>query len=151
MTRMGFGLNVVPKLMTIVVQWATQEFSGADSYIDDVKAPSACVQAVADCVQEYGLPTKPAEEFITARVLGLQLSKNCNGVAQWSRRDGPDLKLPVPLTRQSLASWCGHLTAMSMCVAGLVQLVVSRTDDSTHTKWDEPLPTELVCFCEECY
>ena len=76
-----------------------------------MKAPSACVQAVADRLQEYGLPTKPAEEFITARVLGLQLSKDRDGVAQWSHHDGLDLKLPEPLTRRSLASWCDRLTA----------------------------------------
>ena len=150
MTRMGFGLNVAPKLMTIVVQWATREFSGVDSYIDDVKAPSACVQAVADRLQEYGLPTKPAEEFITARVLGLQLSKDRDGVAQWSRRDGLDSKLPEPLTRRSLASWCGRLTA-HVPVCGWLCPACSflKRMAAPHAKWDEPLPPELVRFCEE--
>ena len=31
MTHMGFGLNVALELMTIVVQWATRDFSGVDS------------------------------------------------------------------------------------------------------------------------
>ena len=150
MTLMSFVLNVAPKLMTIVVQWATREFSGVDSYIDDVKAPSACLQAVADRLLDDGLPTKPAEEFITARVLGLQLSKDRDGVAQWSRRDGLDLKLPEPLRRRSLASWCGHVIG-HVPVCGWLRPVCSflKRMAAPHGKWDEPLPPELVRFCEK--
>ena len=115
-----------------------------------MKAPSACVQAVADHSLEYRLPTKLVEEFITARGLSLQLYKDCDGVAQWSRRDGLDLKLPEPLTRRSLPSWCGRLTA-HVPVCGWLRPTCSflKWMVAPNTKWDEALPPELDRFCEE--
>ena len=35
MTRMGFGLNVAPKIMDMVVKWVTNDLPGVDNYVDD--------------------------------------------------------------------------------------------------------------------
>ena len=36
MTRMGFGMNIAPKFMDIIVRWVTREFPEVDNYVDDV-------------------------------------------------------------------------------------------------------------------
>ena len=39
MTRMGFGMNIAPKFMDIIVRWVTHEFPEVHNYVDDVMTP----------------------------------------------------------------------------------------------------------------
>ena len=104
MTRMGFGLNIAPMVMTAIVQWVLRGIPSTDSYIDDIKAKTSCKDAVTAKLLAYGLPPKPAEPFAASRVLGLQLSKDADNNVCWSRRDGVDLMLCQPATKHELFS-----------------------------------------------
>eukprot|EP00117_Sycon_ciliatum_P010277 scpid12682/ scgid5529/ len=150
MTRMGFGLNVAPKLLTMIVQWVTRDFAGVDSYIDDIRTPIACRDALATRLAEFGLPTKPAEPLITARVLGLQLAQDDDGIVNWSRRAGVDLQLPRPATKRSLFSWCGRLTGhVPICnwlrpACSFIKRLIGAS-----TAWDDPVPDNVLRLCTE--
>eukprot|EP00117_Sycon_ciliatum_P016048 scpid17635/ scgid15645/ Gag-Pol polyprotein; Matrix protein p10; p20; Capsid protein p25; Nucleocapsid protein p14; Protease p15; Reverse transcriptase/ribonuclease H p90; Integrase p46 len=150
MTRMGFGLNIAPKIMTAIVQWVTRSFPAVDSYIDDIRSPNACSDAVAAKLLEYGLPTKPAEPLVATRVLGLQLHQDDDGSTYWSRRPGLDVSLPENLTRRTLASWCGKLTGhVPLC--GWLRPYCSylKRMVEPHASWDQPLSDTLVQCCKE--
>ena len=74
MARMGFGLNIAPKVMDTIVKYVTREFPNVDNFVDDLFMPRSIMTSVKDTLARFGLPTKPAEELENARVLGLQLS-----------------------------------------------------------------------------
>ena len=151
MTRMAFGLNVAPKVMDVVVRWITQDFPGVDNYVDDVLAPVASAESVATKLQEYGLPTKPAESLTSTRVLGLQLSKDNDGQVSWARRAGIDLDLPKQPTLRDLFSWCGRLTG-HVPVCGWLRPYCSylKRIANTGVSWDKPLTdSNLLKFCSE--
>ena len=107
MTRMGFGLAVAPKFMDAVVKYVTQPYPGVDNYYDDLLVPSALVPKVSGALNEFGLPTKPAEQLAEARVLGLQLTKSSSGDTSWSRKEPAAMTLERPATRRRIFQWCG--------------------------------------------
>ena len=150
MTRMGFGLNVAPKFMDIVIRWVTRGLPNVDNYIDDVRTPTDSAELVAKRMREYGLPTKPAEPMSSARVLGLQLQDGEDDCVQWTRRAGVDLKLPRPATKRSLFSWCGRLTS-HVPVCGWLRLATSylKRLAGSSTPWEQPLSDTVLNFCDE--
>ena len=90
LTRLGFGLNVAPKIMTAIVRRVLSLRddikNASDSYIDDIIIDQSKV-AVVDVIEhlaKFGLKVKEPGSFDSARVLGLQLY-NKNGVRKWGR------------------------------------------------------------------
>ncbi|XP_065182720.1 uncharacterized protein LOC135813558 [Sycon ciliatum] len=150
MTRMGFGLNVAPKFMDIIVRWVTREFPAVDNYVDDLMTPAAEADAVAAHMAEYSLPTKPAEAFAESRVLGLQLTKGDDGQVQWSRRTDIRLKLEQPATKRDIFSWCGRLTG-HVPVCGWLRPACSylKRMANASAAWDEQVPASLLKLCGE--
>ncbi|XP_065182544.1 uncharacterized protein LOC135813373 [Sycon ciliatum] len=150
MTRMGFGLNIAPKFMDIVIQWILQGFPMADNYVDDIRVPRNNVPAVAARLLEFGLPTKPAEPMASARVLGLQLSTGEGGDTRWTRRDGISLDLQRPATKRDLFSWCGRLTS-HVPVCGWLRPATSflKRLVGGDTPWDHLVSEQVLKFCEE--
>ena len=92
MTRMGFDLSVAPKVMDIIVKFVTRDMPEVDNYVDDVIVPKPLSSAVSARLAAYGLPTKPAEDVSSARVLGLQLFTGADNELHWRRRDGVQLE-----------------------------------------------------------
>ena len=150
MTRMGFGLNIAPKFMDIIVRWINRGFPAVDNYVDDLMTPSEVADAVAACMAEYSLPTKPAEAFTESRVLGLQLKKDDSNQVQWSRRSDVSLKLPRPATKRDVFSWCGRLTG-HVPVCGWLRPFCSYLKRMVNidTAWDEPVSDSLLKLCDE--
>ena len=149
LTRMGFGLAVAPKMMDLIVRYSTRQFPRVDNYIDDLHVPKEQLSAVVEQLEEYGLPTKPAEDLTTARVLGLQLTKADDGEVTWSRRDGPRTALPDELTRRAVYKWCGALTS-HYPVASWLRVHCSwlkRLTSLLDLAFDDPLPDQLKKFC----
>ena len=114
LTRLGFGMNVAPRVMTAIVEKVLGFDDGirasSSSYIDDIFVTGGIceVKRVRKHLERFGLVTKQAEHLgmgTSVRVLGLSVDKQLN----WSR----DSKLPtVPkqgLTRRVLHSWIGEL------------------------------------------
>ena len=118
LTRLGFGLNIAPMVMKVVVSEVLKQndvIKGAASpYVDDILVNEDVVTSdVVVChLRQFGLECNPAQCVVDgARVLGLWVGGRRVGgesVLQW-RRDNNINEAPMPLTRRSLFSWCGQL------------------------------------------
>ena len=91
MTRMGFGLNVAPKIMSRVLGKVLSMESavddGTDHYIDDiiVDEDKVSVDFVRSHLKKLGLVTKEPEKICDARVLGLRVRLNKSDQFLWGR------------------------------------------------------------------
>ena len=149
--RMGFGLSVAPKAMDLIVKWATREIPGIDNYVDDLFVPESLVKEAKEKLLSFGLPTKPEEEAVHARVLGLQMHENEDGSVPWKRREGVCLELPTKPTKRQLFSWCGRLIG-HYPVCGWVRpacAFVKRLAGMSDVGWDEAVPKSVVQCCSE--
>jgi ribonuclease HI len=113
LTRLGFGLNVAPKIMTAIVNAVLssdpQTAAGTDSYIDDIIVNENIVscEQVQTLLLRFGLESKPPELLNGGRVLGLRVSDK-DGVLWW-RRDNQMEKLKPRMTKRDVFSLCGQL------------------------------------------
>ncbi|KAF4649422.1 hypothetical protein FOZ61_001351, partial [Perkinsus olseni] len=112
---MGFGLNIAPKTLQLIMQAALKD-EEADAYLDDIYVPfSSEDPSRLDRIQQnllrHNLPTKSPEDLAKARVLGLQLFVGPDDVLYWKRRSGQhmDLLLKDTFTLRQLLSWSGKL------------------------------------------
>lgn len=115
LTRLGFGLNCAPKIMTSVlakVLSLDEEINAStDHYIDDIIVDVKMVklERVIAHLHRYGLHTKPPERIEEACVLGLQLRNVPGDGLCWSRgKKLPDVDMKC-MTRRELFSICGKL------------------------------------------
>lgn len=113
LTRLGFGLNVAPKIMTAIVNKVLSVDplikSATDSYIDDIIVNESIAPAehVVELLRRYGLEAKPPVSLDGARVLGLKVFQR-EGKLMWARDNS--LVGPHPgMTRRELFSFCGKL------------------------------------------
>ena len=116
LTRLGFGLNVAPKIMTAIVRkvlgMRTDVWNGTDSYIDDiiVDLSQVKIETVAEHLRKFGLEVKAHESFDDSKVLGLQITSNNSTHRQWVRSNKiPDLGSIGKVTKRELFSICGQL------------------------------------------
>ncbi|XP_065182549.1 uncharacterized protein LOC135813378 [Sycon ciliatum] len=151
MMRMGFGLGIAPKLMSLIVQYVTGPYPTVDSYVDDLFVPDDLVTTVEDEMVKFGLPTKPAECLRSARVLGLQLHSS-NDVLQWRRRTDVDLCCPASPTKRDVFRWCGRLLGHNPVCSWLrpyTSYLKRLADSLTPGGWDAKVPPEVVSLCQE--
>ena len=99
MTRMGFGLNVAPKVMSkvlhAVLSLLPSEGRGTDAYIDDIVVNESMVaaSAVRAHLLQYGLVTKEPVPLDGARVQGPACSqKSQPGVCVVERQCSSSLR-----------------------------------------------------------
>lgn len=113
LTRLGFSLNVAPKIMTATVNYVLEKDpvvrADTDSYIDDIVVNEGVVSAeqVEGLLSRYGLEAKPAVALSGSRVLGLRIYEE-KGEFMWKR----DNVIETPegkLTKRELFSLCGKL------------------------------------------
>ncbi|XP_065195680.1 uncharacterized protein LOC135827084 [Sycon ciliatum] len=150
MTRMAFGLSVVPKFTDVIVKWCTRDHDGVDNYVDDLYVPKPQKKAVADTLERYGLRTKPAEPASSARVLGLQLFTGQDGQTRWKRRDGVSLECGK-LTKRGVFSWCGRLVSHYPVCSWLRPACsfLKRLACRDGGGWDDDVPNDVVTCCAE--
>ena len=114
MTRLGFGLNVAPKIMSRVLgkvlSLDATVAAGTDHYVDDIIVNESVVSVdkVKQHLTEYGLESKDPEPLDGARVLGLRVSQR-NGDAVWQRDNVLPEVSADNCTRRELFSICGRL------------------------------------------
>ena len=156
LTRLGFGLNIAPKIMTAIVEKvlsADEEIRAAtSSYIDDiyVVGDGSCAEKVRKHLSSFGLVTKEAERLgvpLGVRVLGLIV----DNVYNWAR-DGDLPACPSgSLTRRQLHSWIGELighfpVAGWLCVAcGYLQ----RCTAEEKLGWDDAVSKSTLAKVKE--
>ena len=149
MERMGFGLSIAPKFMDIIIKWILRKFDGVDNYIDDILTPKVSSAEVAAELKRYGLDTKPAEDVIEARVLGLQLYSDGDCI-NWRRRDGCDLTITETPTKRDVFKWCGRVTS-HYPVCGWLRPACSYVKRlaCVTSLWDEPVQPEVITVCKK--
>ena len=82
LTRLGFGLNCSPRIMSNILKEVLAQDnsvqSGTDYFMDDIIVQENIVilDQVAAHLQQYGLETKPPEALDGGRVLGLHLNRD---------------------------------------------------------------------------
>lgn len=114
LTRLGFGLNVAPKIMSAIVRkvlsLSPRIAAATDSYVDDVIVDESKVSAVEvlQHFRKFGLDCKDPVPLENARVLGLRVHRE--GDAFFWQRDNVIHDVPSGLTRRQLFSICGQLT-----------------------------------------
>jgi len=143
MTRMGFGLNVAPKIMSKVLGRVLSMDSaiqkGTDHYIDDIIVDEEVVSVVRvkEHLANYGLITKDPESIDNARVLGLRVKRGPSGQLRWKRDN--DINVGKVVTKRDLFSLCGKLVG-HYPVGGWLRVACSFMKRSTNDfDWDEPI------------
>ena len=118
LTRMGFGLSVAPRIMQAVVREVLDQDPSLSKavlpYADDLLVDESIVSA-AEVVRHFarfGLTCKPPERAADgARLLGLHVKKDADGVLRWTRDGQSPARLPDGLSRRSVFAWTGQLTS----------------------------------------
>mgnify|MGYP003536646398 FL=1 len=120
LTRLGFGLNVAPKIMSAIVHKVLSLDSdiakGTDSYIDDIIVNEDVVscEKVKRFLSDFGLESKPEEPLSGGRVLGLRIYQRDNSV-MW-KRDNLVEEVGSCMTKRDVFSICGQLVShFPMC------------------------------------
>ena len=154
MTRMGFGLNVAPKIMSKIISAVLaldeEVLEATDHYIDDIWVDGSLVKVakVREHLQEYGLITKDPVPLTDARVLGLRVAEDESGQLVW-RRDGGLPALSQTVTKRELFSFCGKLIG-HYPVAGWLRTACSYVDrQATVVSWDEEIPDNVRTLAED--
>ena len=148
LTRLGFGLNVVPLIIKSVIDAILSQDhtikSATSAYVDDILinenlVPVSCVQHFWD----YGLVSKdPVQQRDRARVLGLQV---------WERMalsDGSQIpEIPDGLTCWRIFSLCGKLVGhFPICGWLRVAVALIRHLATAVTKgWDDRIKNASLC------
>ncbi|KFD60909.1 LOW QUALITY PROTEIN: hypothetical protein M514_26898 [Trichuris suis] len=114
LTRMGFGLNVAPLVMTTllnhVLSLDPDVRKGTSAYIDDILVNEDIVSAhrVQRHLARYGLTCKAPERVTDGtRILGLRVWGE-RGRLEWAR-GGEIPSMPSKPTRRTIFSYCGEL------------------------------------------
>lgn len=154
MTRMGFGLNVAPKIMSKVLSKVLsmdpKVAEGTDHYIDDiiVDEDKVSVESVRNHLLSYGLVTKEPERICDARVLGLRVRKDHNDSLVWSR-DNDIGDVDSVQTKRELFSVCGRLTG-HYPVGGWLRVACSFMKRQTNDcDWDDRIPESVKTMLSE--
>lgn len=145
MTRMGFGLNVAPKIMTKIVAKVLSldetVNKGTDHYIDDIVVNESIVTAetVRKHLFQFGLVSKEPVPVEDARVLGLRVSRNRDAQLSWSR-DTEIPKVESHLTKREVFSLCGKLTG-HYPIANWLRVACSYVKRiANNVEWNELVP-----------
>jgi len=154
MTRLGFGLNIAPKVMTKIVEriLLTNKKFHATSYIDDIFIVERghAASEVVKLFERYGLKSKPVEKLGVGdgvRILGLKV----DGSYKWSR----DKELPQyrhgTLTRRAvhgiLGEWISHVP-----VGGWLRVACAYIQRSTAKEkagWDDNVSQNVLNMIDE--
>jgi transposase InsO family protein len=141
LTRLGFGLNVAPKIMTAIVNTVlsveADVRASTDSYIDDIIVDNSRVanDRVLRLLARFGLEAKPPESLVGARVLGLRVYRDEDGDVRW-KRDNVLTELDARMSRRQLFSWCGQLVG-HFPVAGWLRVACSFLKrEASGVDWD---------------
>lgn len=153
LTRLGFGLNVAPKIMTSVVNKVLSMNNivreATDSYVDDIIVNNDLVtnEQVLSLLDKYGLKAKIPEALDGGRVLGLRVEKLDRRL--WWTRDNKVDSPSLVMTRRQLFSWCGQLLG-HFPVANWLRPACSYIKRvASSVKWDETVEEHVVKMVQD--
>lgn len=147
LTRLGFGLNVAPKIMSAILKHVLHKDdlvkAGTSSYVDDiyVAADTVSGQAVVEHLRLHGLIAKDPEKLDGGSALGLRVKLEDDGRMSFRRANEiPDVG--DRMTKRELFSLCGKLVG-HYPIAGWLRPVcsfVKRHADGD--QWDDYIGDE---------
>ena len=129
LTRLGFGLNSAPRIMTKVLKTVLNQEpmirEATSSYIDDILVDTTKVGSahVIEHLNKFGLSAKPAFPLDGGTALGLRLSRDPAGTLIFGR-NGDIPGIGGKLTKRELFSICGRLVG-HYPVAGWLRIACS--------------------------
>ena len=154
LTRVGFGLNSAPRIMTLILKTVLGKDErvkdGTNSYIDDILVDETVVNAseVVEHLKKFGLKTKPMETLNGGVALGLRLSCDKVGKLVFSRgNELPDV--PNSFSRRELFSMCGKLVG-HYPVASWLRVACSYVKRVADGKcWDDVVGERAIKMMQE--
>ena len=114
LTRLGFGLNSAPRIMSKILKFVLSKDKSIDaatsSYIDDIIVDESKLssESVVSHLSEYGLKAKDPQPLAGGSALGLKISKDPVGNLSF-KRGNVIANVPEKLSRRELFSICGKL------------------------------------------
>ena len=151
LSRLGFGLNVSPVIMTAIMTKVLQSdeiLARATSfYLDDIFLDEniASTEYLVQHLQKFGLQVKPPEKVVKgARVLGLHVWGGPEKLL-W-KRDNSIPELPDQLTRRIIFSICGQLLG-HLPVCGQLRVMTSfikRRANMESNGWDDVISSPEI-------
>lgn len=116
LTRLGFGLNCAPRIMTRVLREVLEQNAvinaATEPYIDDILVDENLVAAevLVNHLKAFGLTAKAPEGLDGGRALGLKITKRADGTYWFSRGNTlGEWQSGSTLTREKLFSLCGKV------------------------------------------
>ncbi|XP_067933083.1 uncharacterized protein [Watersipora subatra] len=154
MTRLGFGLNSAPKIMSKILSTVLSldptVAAGTDHYIDDILVNKSVVpvEVVRSHLLKFGLVTKEPVDLREARVLGLHVTISKKGICTW-QRDSAVPTVESIRTKRDLFSVCGKLIG-HYPVAGWLRVACSYMKRcAADGKWDDAIAKEVLQMLDE--
>jgi hypothetical protein len=150
MTRLGFGVNIAPKVLRTVIKNILPEqlYNEIGIYIDDIYIPTSKVEEMKTHLNKNGFQIKDPEPLIKARILGLQNYPD----GYWTRRQEEIPKVLIH-TRRGIHSWTGKLIAHYPVAnwlrpATAIMNRLTSPPDQTKKEWDAVLTNDQIKMCE---
>ena len=116
LTRLGFGLNCAPRIMTRVLREVLEQDNriqeATEPYVDDILVDESKVNAnhLVKHLADYGLEAKEPVGLDGGKALGLKIYKHKDGKYWFSRGNSlNDWRCGAELTRERLFSLCGKV------------------------------------------
>ena len=113
LTRLGFGLNVAPKIMAAVLKTVSKKGSktkeATDSYIDDIMVDvmKISTKEVVEHLKGFGLTAKSPKSLDGGAALGLKLMNKTGKLMFRRGKEIPEIEGEI--SRRELFSICGKL------------------------------------------
>lgn len=149
LTRLGFGLNCAPRIMTKILKTVLGKRkdieTGTNSYIDDILVDETAVTAaeVVKHLAKFGLVTKTPEPLEGGAALGLKLEKDMTGELVF-RRGNEIPEVGEEMSKRELFSACGRLVG-HYPIVGWLRIACSYVKRRAEVvRWEDKVKQETV-------
>ena len=156
LTRLGFGLNSAPKIMSTILRKILLKMEKADgavsSYTDDVivNETEVTVEEVVAHLRKFGLIVKLPESMDSGAALGLRLKRDETGKLQF-RRGNEIPQIKEELCRRKLFFIYGKLTGHNP-IAGWLRISCSYIKRQAEgEKWDDMVGERTTAMMKEVH
>ena len=148
-TRLGFGLNCAPRIMTRIFKTVLGKRkdmkASTSSYIDDILVDETVVTAaeVVEHLAKFGLTTKKPEPLEGGAALGLRPEKDKTGKLVF-QRGNEILKVGEEMSKQELFSACGKLVGHYLIVGWFCVVCSYVKTRAEGVRWEAKVNQEIM-------
>lgn len=162
MTRMGFGLNIAPRVLQAIIEHIVGRAGLTDSvlaYRDDLVVAGDKAAVLREVLLEHGFPTKPPKDLYNfsdgpTRALGLDIFLR-KGEISWKRRDDSDISFATGKhTAKSVSSFIGRVCPGHLPTLGRIRPMALHLASANgkfvggdKANWNKLAPQEIIDKC----